>query len=513
MWLTSRRIAAGAVAAVLGMGLAACTDSSSDEDNSAPPPVVDTRLPPPADPLPLDQLELFSGVARITMGSNCTGTLIDTGVASAPAYILTNGHCTGDVGRARQQTTVGEQWFGPADFFRAQGNLQSTLSVDAVELEYSTMRGRDLAVVRLDATLGQLQRLGVAAVPIADQEPRSGQAVVNVGVPVQNIDEDDQVLRRGDCTLGEQHALLEFGWLWKGSWANDCPGIIQGSSGSPVFVLDDEGAPESIASMINTTSWGVTADDGGACFINRPCQVGPGGAVMVEETSYGVSVAGVGRCFGADGVFALGGQCPLEVSQVWANRGGGIFRGGASPDSAGALPEVSLVGATAGTVRTAVAPLGDGTACTTAATYGSAAPAALPAEVEPWEDGLVLPVALPEVEGQYVLCAVRESDYAAAASVVFEVDRTSPILEAGASVEDLGNGALVVRPYLSPPEITTVRFLWGPADDVDCDDTAAFQDFFIVPLTLEPADLPATYCIYGLDAAGNATSVTKLDLR
>lgn len=71
---------------------------------------------------------------------------------------------------------------------------------------------------------------------------------------------------------------------------------------------------------------------------------------------------------------------------------------------------------------------------------------------------------------------------------------------------------VIVRPHIDPPELSTVRFTWGPQGQVDCEDTAAFQEFFMVPLTLMAEDLPATYCIYGLDAAGNRTPVEKIEI-
>ena len=95
--------------------------------------------------------------------------------------------------------------------------------------------------------------------------------------------------------------------------------------------------------------------------------------------------------------------------------------------------------------------------------------------------------------------------------MLFSVDRTPPLFPAGVDIEDLGGGAVVLRPHLNPPELSNVRFAWGPLDQTDCA-TTDFQDFFIVPLTLMADQLPATYCIYGLDQAGNATDVVRIPL-
>jgi len=235
------------------------------------------------------------------------------------------------------------------------------------------MRQTDTAIVRLKPTLGELEGLGIKPVAITAAEPASEAKVTNIGVPVQDLAPEEWVMRRGDCTLGAQHTVLEGRWLWSGVWSNDCPGIIQGSSGSPLLTVGSDGKPSAIVAMINTTTWGGTAANGGMCTINHPCEVTADGVKLVEKTSYAQSVAGVGKCFDAAGRFALGGGCPLPTSSVWAESGGGSFRGGDLPNAAGSLPITSLVGRTAGTVRTALVPLGDATACTKAATYGHAA--------------------------------------------------------------------------------------------------------------------------------------------
>lgn len=513
------RVLAVCIALLVAAGCAPTPQPTPTETAVHPPaPPVETdsaepEPPPVADPLPLEELTRFSGVAMMNAGSNCTGTLIDTGVPAGPAYVLTNGHCVGDVGRSAQMTTHDEEWFGTATFLAAKGNEDNKLDVDVVALEYSTMRHTDTGIVRLKPTLGELQDLGIKPIPITAAEPAEGAAVTNIGVPVQDLMAEDWVLRRGECKLGSQQTLIEFLWTWFGVWSNDCPGIIQGSSGSPLLSLDADGAPEAVVAMINTTTAGSSAAMGGACFLNRPCEVTADGVHMREDTSYAQSVAGIGDCFDAAGEFELGASCPLSVSSIWAEQGGGEFRGGGEPNAFGDLPSARIAGREAGTMRSALVPIGDATACTKAETYASATPAALPEAEDPWDPvGAVVPVDLPAEEGFYQLCAVSGDDYAGAAGVLFQVDRTPPIFPAGADVTDIGEGTVIVQPHLNPPEIATIRFKWGPQGSTDCEDSASFQDFFIVPLTLMADDLPATYCIYGMDGAGNRTEVKQIDI-
>lgn len=168
------------------------------------------------------------------------------------------------------------------------------------------------------------------------------------------------------------------------------------------------------------------------------------------------------------------------------------------------------VGASA-QVRTALVPLDRSAVCTDPATYDGAESVTVPAVTYPWEDGLVLPVTLPAEEGFFALCAAVEDDYDGAATVIFEVDQTPPMFQPGASVEDIGDGNIMINPFLNPPELSTVRFTWVPGD-TECPATSEFQDFFVIPLMLEANQLPATYCIYGLDQAGNSTDVVRIPL-
>ncbi|MCR6713006.1 MAG: serine protease [Demequina sp.] len=513
-----RILAAAASVTALVLVATGCTDM--DQETSPDPSLAETAEPPSALPdvapaLPLAELEAFSGVATMNAGGNCTGTLIDTGVPTGPAYVLTNGHCVGDIGRSAQGTTTALEWFGDAEFFRAEGNLENTYTVPVVELAYSTMRLTDTGIVRLDATLGELEQAGVNPVPIADAEPAGGASVVNIGVPVQDLMDYQWVMRKGACTLGEQHTLIEFHWLWQNVWSNDCPGIIQGSSGSPLFQTDAAGAPAQIVAMINTTSWGTSQAEGGACAINRPCQVDADGTVtMVEETSYAQSVAGIGRCFdSATGEFSLSDDCPLPTSSIWTTSGGGTFQGGTTPNVSERVPWANFVGATVNTFRYSLVPLGDGGVCTDPATYAQAPSATLEVAGEAWEDkGTLVEPVLPDTEGWYLLCAVNGDDYAGAASVIFQVDETPPIFPADASLERQDDGAVIIHPHFNPPEISTIRYVLGPEGTVDCDDTDAFQSSLTFFTWVEPADMPATYCLFGLDAAGNRSPVTQIDI-
>ncbi|WP_040166270.1 trypsin-like serine protease [Microbacterium gorillae] len=504
------------VVAALAVALGGCApEPAPTATPTAVPGQVDpSYLATPADPLPLADLGTFSAVVELNAGSNCTGTLIDTGVSTGPAYVLTNGHCAGGIGRSSQETATAVEGFGTATFFAAAGNEGGTVEAQVAEIAYLTMHRTDTAIVRLNTTLADLERLGVAPLRIVETEPTANTEVVNVGVPVEGLADADWVLRRGDCTLGPQRTLLESTWIWFNAWTTDCPGIVQGSSGSPLLRMNESGAPEAIVAMINTTTWGADPAFGGACSLHRPCEVGEDGVtVMRPRTSYAQSVAGVGHCFDpTTGRFHTGGECPLPLTSVWAELGGGAFRGGDEPNAFGQTPAVTLVAKTAGASRTALVPLGDGRECTQKSTYASAATVQLPKATNSWEpDGRSVPVDLPTTEGWYLLCAIRGDDLAGAATVIFEVDRTPPVFAAGAHIDRMDEG-VIIRPYLVPPELAQPRYTWGDPDSTDCDDPSTFTDYRVIPLFIPAAELPAVYCVMALDVAGNASPVTRIPL-
>jgi hypothetical protein len=125
--------------------------------------------------------------------------------------------------------------------------------------------------------------------------------------------------------------------------------------------------------------------------------------------------------------------------------------------------------------------------------------------------GVAVGVVLPEREGYYLLCAVRGDSFDAAASVIFDVDLTPPRFAADADVELSGETA-IIRPTLHPPELSGVRYAWGAPGTVDCADPSGFDDFATAPLILRADDLPAVYCLCGVDVAGNRTPVTVIDV-
>lgn len=479
-----------ATALALSLLLGGCTAGAS---GATPSPVV------PGAPVTSDDLGDFSGVAVIDLASRCTATLIDTGSETAPAYLLTNGHCVGLDGGPANRTIVDEEVAGEATFFQTIDTPQADrLRVPVVRIEYATMRGRDLAIVRLGATLGELRRAGAVALPLAASPAPQGRKVVNIAAPTEGIDDAEWGLRRGECRLGKTTDLIEFSWLWLGAQANDCPGVLGGSSGSPLI------AGGEVVSMINTTNAGVPAALGETCYLGKPCEIRGSTAEFVPNTSYGVAVAGVGSCF-VDGGFTLSAACPLQVARLGDSSGGGIF-GANGVDSGELTPQLELRSGSAAEVAVSGAlPLDQSSSCANPLTYPSKR-VSVPADTA---EPVIVDVPLPSEHGFVLVCAAVPGSEADAARFVFATDTRAPSEGPALSVERLDDGGLLVDPIFAVPEIANILVLSGDPDQTDCSDRAAYLPYRRQAFLFDAAELPVRFCAVGFDMAGNESPVTQ----
>lgn len=487
--------------------LAGCTaEGPSDAPTTAPTAGAQTSAPPadpqqvvPAAPLTADELASYGGVAMLTGPASCTGTLVETGDDAAPAYLLTNGHCVGLDGSPVNTSIVDAEAEGEARFFNVAGaDASSVLTVPVARYEYGTMRGRDIGIVRLDATLGELRTAGATPLAIASAAPATGTAVVNVAGPVDGVPEDEQVLRKGECVVGGSTDVVESSWLWFGATRTDCPGVLGGSSGSPLI------ADGTVVSIINTTNGGIAAADGVTCYRGMPCEPDGTSATFVQDSSYGVDVAGLDACF-AGGTFALGGECPL-VATTWDGVDGGGTFGATGSDEFGTVPAVTFSGAAAGEyVVSHVLPLGDVRGCTDPATYAGGETVTVKDSAEHLE----VPVTLPTDNGFAVVCVAKPGQEADAARFVYAIDTVAPAAGPELVVLDLGDEGFLVDPLFAVPEISNVELHHGPADETDCADRSAYTIYRRQSLMIEASAGPTRVCAVGFDMGGNESPVTE----
>lgn len=369
-----------------------------------------------------------SGVAQVVTDTACTGWLLDTGAGGGPAYVITAGRRTA----ARDQPGSAVLLDAPATaavtFGAGSGPAPYTVRADRVL--YATMNGTDLAVLALAETGDALRERGIAGYR-PTRPPADRRVVRMIGIPVQGLPASQVQTRSGRCVTGARADLLESGRLVDGAFALDCPGVVGGTSGSPL--LNRSGR---VVGMVTTSTAG--AAPGGACFTGNPCELTADGAAPVPDRSYAVPVSGLADCF-PGGRFALAERCPLP-------RPGIVVRTGATVLGPGRNPVTVQVSAPAPTtVRTGVAPLTGPDACDRADYDATVSIGPEPAPVT---------ATLPAAEGHYLLCLDAGLQDQPAGRVALERDLTPPVREPEIAVLAVAGG-FRVRPLASPPELSS----------------------------------------------------------
>jgi hypothetical protein len=440
----------------------------------------------PAPQLNAKQAVRYSGVAQVRGDAACTGWLIDTHSGDGPAYVITNGHCA--KGDTLAPTAVGLDLPARGGVLFGRGGRTGPYPVPTRRVAYTSMNGTDVAVLELSATFAQLVNDGIRPYRPATPLP-SGRLATNVAVPVTGVAASQVVPRAGQCITGQPVGVIELGWFFDDAQAVDCPGVLGGSSGSPLFDRADR-----VVGMINTTTAGALP--GGECWLNKPCERTDSGVTVAPDTSYALPVDGLSACF-PDGRFQLADSCPLprpgvvldtSVTRVNAE-GGAISATVTAPGQA--------------TLRVGVAPLTAADSCADDATYTST----VPAGPQPTK----ITTTLPAEEGFYVWCVSDPTDGDTTARVILERDLTPPVRTPRLSV-DQGPAGYRVQPVISPPELSGFRIKAGPASSTNCDDPAGYRPFLRVPAFIPNRALPAVFCYVGADLAGNETSALSRTL-
>ena len=438
------------------------------------------------------QSRRFAAAAELrTVASACSAAAIAPAGATAesPAYAITAGHCVVDwsTAAAASRPTLDAAVDPMSVVFHRFVDTQDRAQAVAVRrVLFATMKGTDLAVLELDATLGDLAALDVAPFPLASRVA-AGAAVRLAGVPTGGFDEAELHLRLSEGRLLAPAAVLEGRWLWPVTLPFRAPSIVPGISGAPV--LDTSGR---VLGVVSTTTQGA---EGSGCGVGEPCEVTAAGATLRPDRSYASPVVGLGRCFDGRGRFALGGACGLDD-------GFGVFAEEAPaprplPPRLGGAPRpwgVVLSG-DAPEVRAKVGPLGT-TDCRRLEGYGP--PVARDAF------GYTT-AAVPQADGAYVLCLLgtdggRVQRWPTA--IPLTVDGTPPTEAPRYEVRPEADG-VEVELFFAPPELAAYRVRSGPAASTSCDamDSAPLYRFF--PLWIPREALPGRVCVAAEDAAGN----------
>ena len=250
------------------------------------------------------------GVIDVNYGV-CTGFLISTGKhPTAPAYVLTNGHCQGSFGKlpTDREVIVNRSTKTQFTVNYFHDFKPERLTIPVKRIVYGTMKNNDIAILELTKTQRELTKAGITPLQIAIDPPTLGEPLIIVGVPSEGVKDELNFLHAVTCQTGELANVKEDIYNWKRSIRHHCS-IVGGMSGSPMISLKTQ----QVVGIINT---GV--NDNAAkqppCSLNRPCEVAENGLVQTfPQENYGQLVHQIPTCFDRRGIFNLDrSTCTLE---------------------------------------------------------------------------------------------------------------------------------------------------------------------------------------------------------
>lgn len=444
------------------------------------------------------QNQAFAAVGRLHANSSCTAFLIEPESSSpgSPAYALTAGHC---VSREPYAVIANQPAGYTIDFNYFADTRDAAVTVGATTVVWSTMKGTDLALLQLDATIGALQARGLRGFRLFPGPLTQGASVFWVGAPAVNFPAERAFLRRGECSALGSTALIEAARLWHDEIRNDCPDVYGGASGSPLF----DAASGRVAGVIGTTT--NLSSNGGPdfdCFENRPCAVTPSGPAVESDTSYAAPVSPLSGCFDASGLAAPflpacgldpGFELAIDVNRRTAappRTNGELTRWDAR--LSGTLPYYAYK-----TVRLG---LDD---CRNPAGYSK--PILLsfsPTIFDP----------IGRQEGHYLLCVVAGSTPSIGASWQsfdfpslrrMRVDALPPALPPGFEVDPADDGYRLTVSSV-PPAVSSLQYKAGHPFSTDCTSPAAYRPYLAAPIFVPRSAFPQRLCLRYADDAGNA---------
>jgi uncharacterized protein (TIGR03437 family) len=442
--------------------------------------------------------DAYRAVGRFRKGDyNCTGVFFKQSAnpsQSAPAYVLTNGHCFQEQaepnGIAVDRDADGFV-FIPAYFI----DTKSTHRIIPVRrIAYSTMKGTDLTVAELSVTYGELLSSGIQPLEIASAIPAAGVAVESIGAPVNSIPDDEGFLRIAACRITGRTNLLEFHWFFNDTIAHDCADIWGGSSGSPLLLR----STRQIIGLTNTTT-STSADQRGGnwdCFAGRPCEVTSTGTRVLERMNYVVPVQGVTNCFDSNDRFTLAqAGCALDPGQPVRLEGGpGRVTAPTTPDGAPVRWAVTVSGVRFFRFKTGLAFMTD---CRSPEGYG------------PIQAAGLITNTLPTEMGRYNLCVLGGPTAedgpgwqpARFASRIFtSVDREPPVSRPEILNFSEDAGEFSFRLQIQNPDLSGYLIKDGGEATTNCATRDGYVTYRRTPIFL-PVSPPQKLCIIPYDEA------------
>lgn len=454
----------------------------------------------------------YASVVRYSGRAQCSGVFVETMAAGqdpgrAPAYVLTNGHCSdfpgaNEVLLDRPAPPTHRVVF---NYFADTHGQQTTVAVSRIV--YATMKGRDLAILELAASYEEMVRRGfrpwrAAAAPPGPEEP-----VVIVGAPLMN-DPNASLLRLAACGHESRApVVLEFIWHWFDAGRNRCTDIRPGSSGSPVLSR----ISGRLLGLVNTTTIGAVPYS--ECFLDHPCEPSPAGIVARPNTSYMTPADRLDRCFDGGGRFDVGlPGCPLDRGVQVA----------LSPSTLGAQnPRLDTTPFGPPRTRWNVTVSGPFEVYRYNIVRAAAGDCRDPREYGPPRRVRERPLiddTLPRDDGDYFLCVIGGSedgrrwqsvDHPTIAAV--RIDAVPPRIPARIRIEESETSWNVTLGNIDP-EISSYSIKFGRPGETRCADPAGYRNALVPFVFLSKANRPYLFCAIPYDSAGNPGEVYEVIL-
>lgn len=262
----------------------------------------------------------WRGVGSLVVnGMHCTVTLIEPPGACAfdenqEALVLTSGHCLGVDSKVRRSEAID----GNVTFNYFTDTRQSQVPARTTSVVYSSMNGRDVALVRLDKKYRELASSGIRPRKVS-RGPAAG-TLLNTSIPVIGISEP--YARQSSCKRSRDTAVIESGYLWERQFAIACP-VHGGSSGSSL--VDGRGE---VAGVVNTTNVSAGAPHA-TCSMNHPCEITDAPPQSAPtRTTYAFDTAFLHSCFTRSCEFdpsargcAMPAETPPEAQMIFDQGG------------------------------------------------------------------------------------------------------------------------------------------------------------------------------------------------
>jgi uncharacterized protein (TIGR03437 family) len=450
----------------------------------------------------------FDAVGRLQATLTCTGSLIDpsgAGLSSAQAWLLTAGHCTSlePYGVILSQPSTARVQF---NYF--VDTPSSVVTIQARRTGWSTMKGVDIGLIELDATIGDLVVKGIRPLRLATASPQSGQPVFWTGISESPIPPEMQFLRLGHCTLGRRVPLIEGSWIWKNDLSNDCPDLYPGASGSPLF---DAASNEIIGVIGTSTILNFEHGPDYDCQVNRPCILTESGPAVELNTSYASPVEGLSQCFDQMNVLDLQRPgCALDPGfQLTIQSGANEVR--PIVDGKPATWDATLSG-TQRYYSYKHFPAGNGDC---ASPTGYSQPTLVTSA--PMIHDLI-----GTRDGYYFLCVIAGDtpsvdshwQQLSNASVRFKrIDSQPPVVQVDYEIEPLNNAYQLVNQTGGdgPSGLGAGLQKRGPPWSTDCSDPKGYGLQISIPPVIRTSDFPTRICWKLSDKAGNFAAPAQFD--